>query len=76
MAASALLSTVALRELPQLCLYTNTALPDMAHHMEMLTYAEYPHAATNVHQPRSEGENVLIIPNTFKEALTLPEAAC
>ena len=34
MAASALLSTVALRELPQLCLYTNTALPDMAHHMQ------------------------------------------
>ena len=70
-----LLPTAALRKLQELCLYTKTASPDMAHHMEMLTYAEYPHAATNVHQPRSEGEKVLIIPNTFKEAMVLPEAA-
>ena len=55
--------------------YTNTTLPDMAHHMEMLTYAEYAYAATNVQLHRSEGEKVSLIPNTFKEATALPEAA-
>lgn len=74
-AASALLTTATLRGLQQLCLYTNTALPDMAHYMEMLTYAEYAYAATNVQLQRSEGEKVLIVPNTFKEAMALPEAA-
>ena len=47
----------------------------MAHHMEMLTYAEHSYAATNVQLKSSEGEKVLIIPNTFKEAMALPEAA-
>ena len=47
----------------------------MAHHMEMLTYAEYAYASTNVQLQRSEGEKILIIPNTFKEAMALPEAA-
>ena len=41
----------------------------------MLTYAEYSYAATNVQIQRLEGAKVLIIPNTFKEAMALPEAA-
>lgn len=49
----------------------------MAHHMEMLITAEYAYAVTNVKlQQRSEGENVLLLPNTFMEATMLPEAAC
>ena len=43
--------------------------------MEMLAYAEYSYAATNVQIQRLEGAKVLIIPNTFKEAMALPEAA-
>ena len=67
-AASTILSTAALRKLQQLCLYNNTTLPDMAHHMEMLTYAEYAYAATNVKLQRSGGGKVLTIPNSFKES--------
>ena len=44
-AASAPLSTAALRKLQRLCVYINTALPDVAHYMEILTYAEYAYAA-------------------------------
>ena len=47
----------------------------MAHHMEMLTYAEYAYAGTNVKLHRWEGEKVLIFPNTLKDAMALSEAA-
>ena len=51
-------------------------MPDMAHYMKMLTYAEYAYATTNVQlKSRSEEEKVVVIPDTFKEAMGLPEAA-
>ena len=44
--------------------------------MEVLTYAEYAYATTNAQlKSRSEGEKVVVIPNTFEEAMGLPEAA-
>lgn len=49
-------------------------IPGMAHHMEMLTYAEYAHAATNVRLHQSEGAKVLKCMTPFKEATLLPEA--
>ena len=54
----------------KLALYTKEAMPDMAHYMEMLTYAEYAYATTNVQlKSRSEEEKVVVIPDTFKEAM-------
>ena len=41
----------------------------------MLTYTEYAYAATNVQLQHSEGEEALLIPYTFKEAMALPAAA-
>ena len=59
----------------KLALCTKEAMPDMAHHIKMLTYAEYAYAITNVKlKSRSEGEKVVEILNTFKEAIGLPEA--
>ena len=59
----------------KLALYTKEAMPDTAHCMETLTYAEYANAITNVKlKSRSEGEKVVEILNTFKEAIGLPEA--
>lgn len=49
------MTTTALRGQRQLCLDTNTAFPDMAHHTEVRTYAEYVYATTNVYLQRSEG---------------------
>ena len=44
--------------------------------MEVLTYAEYAYATTNAQlKSRSEGEKAVVIPNTFEEAMGLPEAA-
>ena len=46
------------------------------HYMEMLTYAKYPYVTTNLQlRSRSEGEKVLVLPNTFKEAIKRPESA-
>lgn len=47
----------------------------MAHRMQIMTYAGYVYAITNVQQQRSEGEKELIIWNTSKEDMALPEAA-
>ena len=59
----------------KLTLYTKEAIRDMAHYMEMLTYAEYAYATTSVQlKSRSEGEKAVVIPNTFQEAMGLPEA--
>lgn len=74
-AASALLSTADLRKLQQLCPYTYSALLDIANYMEMLTYAEYAYAATNVQLQRSEGKKIRMIQITLNEAMALPEAA-
>ena len=71
----ALLTTATLCELQQLCLYTTTALLGMTHHMEILVYAEYTYAATNVQLQHSEGEKVLVTPNTLEVAMSLPETA-
>ena len=70
-ADSALILTAALRELQQSRLCTNTALPDMAHHMKMLTYAEYAYAVIQL-QRSDRGD---VVPNTFKEAAAYPETA-
>ena len=60
----------------KLALYTKEVVPDMAHEMEMLTYAEYAYSTTNVElKNSSEGEKVLVIPNTFKETIGLKKAA-
>ena len=73
--ALALTTTNSLRGLQQLCLYTNTALLNMAHHMKLLTYAEYACSAYQRAATASEGEKVLQILNNFKEAGALREAA-
>ena len=45
------------RELQQLNLYTGADLPDIAHNQELLSFAEYAYATTNMQlQTRSEGE--------------------
>ena len=60
----------------KLTLYTKEAMPDMAHHMEMLTCAKHAYATTDVQlKRRSEGEKVVVISNSFQEAKGLPEAA-
>lgn len=59
-AASALLTTTTPRGLQQLCLYTNTTLPGVAHHMEMLTCAEYACADTNLQLQRSGGAERIV----------------
>ena len=43
--------------------------------MEILVYAEYTYAATNVQLQHSEGEKVLVTPNTLEVAMALPETA-
>ena len=76
---SAHLGTIAnestLSELRRLGLYTKASLPDIAHQMyEQESTVEYAYAATNI-QSRSAGEKSEIIPNSFKEAMTLPAKA-
>ena len=71
-----MLSDNILRGMQNFALYTKEAMPDMAHYMEMLTYAEYAYATTNVQlKSRSEGKKIIVLPNTFKEAMSLSEAA-
>ena len=71
-----MLSDNILRGMQKLALYTKEATPDMAHYMEMLTYAEYAYATTNVQlKSRLEGDKIVVIPNTFEEDMGLPEAA-
>ena len=57
------------RELQQLNLYTGADLPDIAHNQELLSFAEYAYATTNMQlQTRSEGEKKpRIVPGTFTE---------
>ena len=72
----AVLSDNILPGMQKLALYTKEAMPDMAHYMELLTYAEYAYATSNVQlKSRSEGEKVVVIPNTCEEAMGLPKAA-
>ena len=53
-----------LRRMQKLALYTKEAMPDTAHCMETLTYAEYAYVTTNVQlKSRSEGEKIVVIPN-------------
>lgn len=60
----------------KLALYTTGALTSMAHYVEMLTDAENAYATTSVQlNSLSEPENVVVIPNTFREAMGLPETA-
>ena len=59
-------------ELKRLALYTKSPLTDMGHCEKYLKFLEYAYIAYN--HSRSEGEKVKTIPNTFKEAMRLPEA--
>ena len=71
-----MLSDSILHGMQKLALYTKEAMLDMGHYMEMLTYAEYAYATTNVQlKSRSEGKKIIVLPNTFKEAMSLSEAA-
>ena len=64
-----------LSELRRLVLYTKALLPDVVHHTNKAeSVVEYACATTNV-QRYSVGEKMKVIPNTFKEAMTLPAKA-
>ena len=61
--------------LKRLALYTKSPLADMEHCEERLNFFEYAYDANNTQiHSRSEREKVKTIPNTFKEAIRLPEA--
>lgn len=47
----------------------------MAHHMEMLTYAENAYAAIIVQLQRWERNNIFLLPNTNKEAMAVLESS-
>ena len=66
----------ALLETASLALYANVALGDVAHSEDMASFVECALTATNI-QLKSllEGEKVATIPSTFREAMSLPEAA-
>ena len=62
-------------ELKRLALYTKSPLLDMGHCEERLNCLEYAYVANNAQMHSClEGEKVRTIPNTFKEAMKLPEA--
>ena len=64
-----------LSELRRLGLYTKELLPDVVHQTNKAeSVVEYACATTNV-QRHSVGEKMEVIPNTFKEAMTLPTKA-
>ena len=64
-----------LSELRRLGLYTKALLPDVVHQTNKAeSVVEYACATTNV-QRYSAGEKMEVIPNTFKEAMTLPAKA-
>ena len=64
-----------LSELQRLGLYTKALLPDVVHQTNKAeSVVEYACATTNV-QMYSVGEKIEVIPNTFKEATTLPAKA-
>ena len=64
-----------LSELRRMGLYTKPLLPDVMHQTNKAeSVVEYACATTNV-QRYSVGEKMEVIPNTFKEAMTLPAKA-
>ena len=69
------IATDTLSELRRLGLYTKALLPDVVHQTNKAeSVVEYACATTNV-QRYSMGEKMEVIPNTFKEAMTLPAKA-
>eukprot|EP00752_Nemacystus_decipiens_P015693 g14006.t1 len=61
-------------ELRRLALYTNTPLADIGHREERINFLEHAFVADSTQlRSCSEGEKVKTIPNTFKEAMELPE---
>ena len=59
-----------------LALYTNVETEDIAHHFENASlFAQYAYVSTTSAGNHSGRGNKLKVPNTFKEAMTLPEAA-
>ena len=64
-----------LSELRRLGLYTKALLPDIVHQTNKAeSVVEYACATTNVER-YLVGEKMKVIPNTFKEAMTLPAKA-
>ena len=69
------MNTKTVNVLQRLALYIKSPLADMGHCEERLNFLEYVYVANNTQMhSRSEGENIKAIPNTFKEAMKLPEA--
>lgn len=64
-----------IRELKKLALFTQGNFQDVAHRDGLHNLVEYAYTATNTQlRSSSEGEQTRVIPNTFKEAMGLPEA--
>ena len=65
-----------LHKLRQLGLYTNMDTPDSAHQLDAEAIAaEVAYTRTNTNSSCSGGEEPNRVPNTFKEAIFLPQAA-
>ena len=66
----------AMHNLRSLALYTNVETQDIAHHLENASlFAEYAYVSTASAENHSGGWNKLKVPNTFKEAMSLPQTA-
>ena len=65
-----------LHKLRSLVRYTDVETQDIAHHLENASlFAEYVYVFTASAGNHSEGVNKLKVPNTFKEAMSLSQAA-
>ena len=68
--------SITLHELQQLGLYTNTDTPNTAHQLDVeAVAAEVDYTTTNTQLSCSGGGESDRIPNTFKEAMDLPQVA-
>ena len=62
--------------LHSLALYTNVGTQNVVHHLENASlFAEYAYVSTATAGNHSGGGDKLKVPNTFKEAMSLPQAA-
>ena len=78
-ALAELFQSITLHKLRQLLIgiYTNTDTPDTAHQLDAeVVSAEVAYTITNTQPSCSGGEESDRVPNTFKEARGLPQAAC
>ena len=73
---AALFEQRTLHNLRSFALYTNVETQDIAHHLENASLlAEYAYVSTASAGNHSGEGNKLKVPNTFKEAMSLPQAA-